>query len=134
MSQRESEMSADGLCWYRVKVHAVVRPGVGWYGCFHIVASSKTGVEQIVQEFGAYVGLRSLSVEKWYQCEPAHSHELPGLRQQGGQIHYDETVEADPSEELLWSVLREPFGMIDRWLWRRKIRRFNSRIRRQAIL
>lgn len=86
----------------------------------------------MLQEFGAFVGLRSLRVEKWYQCESAHSYELPGLRQEGGQIHYDETVEANSSEERPWSVLREPFGMIDRWLWRRKIRRFNSRIRRRT--
>lgn len=121
---------AGGLWWHRVTVHAVVRPGVGWYGCFHVVAPSRDDVERILTEFAAFLGIQSVRVEEWYECEPAHPHELPGFRQQDGRILYDEGV---PSEEVRYYVQREPFATIGRWRWGRRIRRFNARIRRQGF-
>lgn len=135
MPSRDTENASGGggLWWHRVKVHAVVRPAVGWYGCFHVVAPSRDDVERILTEFAAFIGIQSVVVAEWYECEPAHPHERMGFRQEGGRITYDESVEADPSEEVRYSVPREPFSTISRWLWRRRIRRFNARLRRRGL-
>lgn len=116
-----------GLRWFRARVHVHEGVGNGWYACWHIVARDEADARDTIMDLGRFIDASSVEIDSIMDEDEARPSEIPGIKQEGGRIFYDESTGADESTSFY--VQLRPWGLISKWRWRRTLQAFNDSLR-----